>query len=563
MKKITQLIIACFLTTTLHAQFQWANSFGDSSNDTGLSILTDSSGNIYTAGSFQGTVDFDPGTGIDNHTSLGEQDPFIQKTDEFGNLLWAKSFGGINAVIGKTIKLDVSGNIYVTGHFKGTADFDPGTATVNLTSQGDYDVFLLKLDTNGNFLWAKSFGGISDDLVISMTVDATGNIYSTGYYSGTVDFDPSAGTTNITSAGGEDVFIHKLDASGNFVWAKTFGGSSNERGYSISIDNSGNVYTTGYFFDTVDFDPGAGVVNYTSLGGTDIFIQKLDASGNFVWAKTVGGTSYDYGFALSVDASGNVYTTGYFVGPVDFDPGSNTYYINNVTPNHQTFIQKLDTSGNFLWARGTGGIGTNSRGHAMCLDALGNVYTAGYFDGTIDFAPEINGVGLLSSAGGFDIFIQKRDAFGNYVWTISLGGILDELALGISIDASGNIYTTGVFQDTVDFDPGAGTANLTSMGNSDIFVLKMNEANLSIEENSFGNELVVYPNPTNSHFSIDLGQVYENTNVSIADINGRLIDSKSFHQTQTIDFPLEASAGVYLVIVNSGEKKSVFKLIKQ
>ncbi|WP_338359917.1 T9SS type A sorting domain-containing protein, partial [Yeosuana marina] len=211
----------------------------------------------------------------------------------------------------------------------------------------------------------------------------------------------------------------------------------------------------------------------------------------------------------------------------------------------------------------TGGNGTNCRSSAMCLDALGNVYTAGYFDGTIDFAPEINGVGLLTSAGGFDIFIQKRDASGNYVWTISLGGILDELALGISVDASGNIYTTGVFQDTVDFDPGAGTANLTSMGNSDIFVLKMNEATLGIEEGKFGSELLVYPNPIKDSFSIDLGHVYENTNVSIADINGRQIISKSFYQTQTINFPFNASAGIYLVEVNSGAKKSVFKLVKQ
>lgn len=563
MKKITQLIIVCFLTTTLHAQYEWANSFGGSLSDSGNAIVTDTSGNIYTTGRFQGTVDFDPGTGVVNHTSLGSHDTFVQKLDASGNLLWVKSYGGLSVVIGKSIGLDASGNIYVAGSFQGTANFDTGTATVNLTSQGGFDVFLLKLDTSGNFLWAKSFGGVSDDVAISMTVDASGNMYSTGYYNDTVDFDPGAGITNITSAGSEDVFIQKLDASGNLVWAKSFGGTSDEKGYYSDIDAAGNIYTTGYFFGTADFDPGTGVTSYTSTGATDIFIQKLDASGNFVWAKAIGGTNYDYGFVLNVNDSGDVYTSGYYVGPADFDPGTGTYFLNSITPNHQTFIQKMDASGNFLWARTTVGNGTNARASSLSLDALDNVYVAGYFDGTVDFNEATGTEGLLTSAGGNDIYIQKRDALGNYIWTVSIGGALDDLPLGISVDDIGNIHVTGNFQDTVDFNPEAGTDNLTSIGDSDIFVLKMNEPTLGIEENNFGSELQVYPNPTKDKVSIDLGQVYDKTNISITDINGRQIVSQSFYQTQIINFPFNVSAGVYLVMVNSGEKKSVFKLVKQ
>ena len=420
---------------------------------------------------------------------------------------------------------------------------------------------MLKLDASGNFLWVRAFGGTSNERGASIDIDNSGNVYTTGYFEGTVDFNPEAGVENHTSAGGEDVFIQKLNTSGNFIWAKAFGGTSNERGYSISIDNSGNVYTTGYFLDTVDFDPGTAIVNYTSAGGTDIFIHKLDTSGNFVWVKTIGDTSWDYGSSITVDASGNIYTNGNYQGIVDFDPGAGTHYLNS-TQGRDAFVQKMDTSGNFLWAKTMGGI-LNVRSSAINTDASGNVYSAGYFEGTVDFSPDINGVGILTSEGANDIFVQKLDASGNYVWAVSFGGNLEDYPGEISVDDSGNVYTVGSFQDTVDFNPEAGEANFTSEGGSDIFIHKMSQSTLSVIENSFGNELVVYPNPTNSNFSIDLDQVYENTNVSIVDINGRLIDSKSFYQTQTIDFPLDASAGVYLVMVQSGEKKSIFKLIKQ
>ena len=141
--------------------------------------------------------------------------------------------------------------------------------------------------------FAGQFGGTSNDYGNSIAVDASGNIYTTGYFAGTVDFDPSAGTYNLTSAGGNDIFISKLDASGNFVWAKQLGGTNDEKGNSIVVDASGNIYTTGNFAGTVDFDPGAGTFGLASTGNYDIFISKLDASGYFVWAKKMGGTSSD------------------------------------------------------------------------------------------------------------------------------------------------------------------------------------------------------------------------------------------------------------------------------
>jgi len=215
---------------------------------------------------------------------------------------------------------------------------------------------------------AKSMGGTSFDSGRSITTDASGNVYTTGYFQNTVDFNPGSGVSNLVSNGSYDIFISKLDANGNFIWAKSMGGTSSDYGYSITTDASGNVYTTGSFAGTVDFDPGSGVSNLVSNGSSDIFIQKLDANGNFLWAKSMGGTSYDSGTSITTDASGNVYTTGTFTGIVDFDP---SFSISNLNSSGgYTFIQKLDANGNFIWAEQVNNLASKS----INIDANGNLY---------------------------------------------------------------------------------------------------------------------------------------------------------------------------------------------
>jgi len=179
---------------------------------------------------------------------------------------WAESFGDSNNDYSYGIATDASGNVYITGIFSSTVDFDPNAGTENLTSNGGNDVFILKLDASGNYVWAKNIGGTGGEGVGDITLDASGNIYIAGEFSGTVDFDPNAGTENLTSNSGSDVFILKLDTDGNYIWAKNFEGTSGGGISDIAVDASGNVYTTGYFFSTVDSDPNAGAENLTSNG---------------------------------------------------------------------------------------------------------------------------------------------------------------------------------------------------------------------------------------------------------------------------------------------------------
>ncbi len=348
--------------------FGWAMGVGSVGNEWGNAVAADSAGNAYVTGTFQGTVDFDPGPGAYNLTSAGNYDIFVAKYSPAGALVWARAMGGASNDYGQGIAVGADGSVYTTGYFEGTADFDPGSATYNLTSAGSGDIFVSKLDASGNFVWARAMGGTSGDFGGGIAVGADGGVYTTGYFQGTADFDPGSATYNLTSAGGTDVFISNLDASGNFVWARAMGGTSNDRGYGIAVGADGGVYTTGYFQGTADFDPGSATYNLTSAGSIDIFVSKLNTSGNFLWAKAMGGTSTDIAYAIALASDGSVYTTGYFYGTADFDPGSSTYYLSSAG-SADVFVSKLDTFGNFVWARRMGGSAYDDIGNAITVGA--------------------------------------------------------------------------------------------------------------------------------------------------------------------------------------------------
>lgn len=465
--------------------FEWVKGIGGGTESVGYSIELDAFGNVYTTGSFMGTVDFDPGLGVFNLTAVGQRDVFISKFDASGNFIWATSFGSPLNDYGISLFVDVSGNIYLTGSFEGTADFDPGNGVFNLTAAGNNDVFVSKFDLMGNFSWAKGIGGFSLDSSSGIVGDGSGNIFTTGYFTGAVDFDPGAGIFTLNATGQRDIFVLKLDASGNFVWVKNFGGPQFDEGYSIVLDGFGNIHVTGIFEGTVDFDTSIGIVNLSSVGGADIFILKLDASGGFLWAKGFGGFSSDTGRGIAVDGSGNVYTTGNFIGTVDFDPGPAIFNLN--TPGQQyVYILKLDASGGFVWAKSIQGVGVSSSdsGASIVLDALGNAYITGRFIGTADFDPGPASYTMASLPQGTvntqsDIYILSLNASGNFLWAKSMGGEGSDESNSVHVDAQGSVYTTGWFQNLVDFDPGIGVFSLTSNGTFDIFIHKLSKCNSS------------------------------------------------------------------------------------
>lgn len=464
------LLYAVVITSSLQAQnlifakgLQNAVPLGD--NVAGQSIFADNAGNTYVAGTFYANADFDPGAGkVDLTSNANSSDIFIAKYNASGSYQYAKRLGGPNEDVVVDIAVDVSGNVYITGYFSGTADFDPGAGIVALTSSGGEDMFIAKYDASGNYLFAKAFGNSGNDNANSIALDGLGNIYVTGSFSGMVDFDPGAGIATLTATGDEDIFIARYDPSGNYGYAKAMEGSSMSvsAGNDIVVDGSGNIYITGYFEDIVDFDPGAAVATLISAGEADVFIAKHDAMGNYVYAKRIGGTDDDSGAGIGIDASGNVYVTGFFTGTADFDPGAGT---TNLTSAGFTdiFVAGYDASGNYAYANRFGSTSLDF-GRDIAVDATGNTYVTGHFDGTVDFDPS-NGSAALTTAGGDDVLIARYDASGNYVYAKAVGGGGIDNGNSIAINGSGNAYVTGIFGFTADFDPGAGTATLTIQGN--------------------------------------------------------------------------------------------------
>jgi gliding motility-associated-like protein len=469
LQSVPAFLIFFLLTFTATAQedalFSWAKNMGGSDADTGGDIAVDDDGNVYTTGYFRNTADFDPGAATFNLTSAGGIDIFITKVDPDGNLVWAVSFGNTGFDRGFGIAVDGDGNVYGAGYFQGTVDFHPGSGTANLTASNT-DTYVVKLDTDGNFIWARSVGNSGGDYGRAIAVDAAQNVYVMGEFQNTVDFDPGPGNAFLSETGpnGGDIFILKLDAAGNYAWAISHGGPSEDDARSIEVDAAGNVYSTGGFYATVDFDPGAGVFNLTSTGTDDVFISKLDLNGNFVWAKQIGSTAIERGQGLALDVSGNVYAAGHFNGTVDFDPGAGTFNLTSVQ--HDAFIVKLDTDGDFVWAKSISGESFEEI-YTIDVDNDGDVYTGGKFYGVIDFDP---GTGIFN----LDVFgdcIVKLDTDGNFEWAIAYTGTSNELGMAIVADNNNNVYVTGQFFEA-DFDPSACEYELTSTA-TDIYILKL------------------------------------------------------------------------------------------
>ncbi|MCI0528192.1 MAG: SBBP repeat-containing protein, partial [Nitrospira sp.] len=338
-------------------------------------------------------------------TSAGAADIFIAKYDTSGNFLWAKRAGGAvvgtdpNAIedIGVDVFMDSQGNNVVTGYFSGTATFGVGELNqMTLTSAGAADIFIAKYSASGNLIWAKRAGGTGEDHGREIVIDSLGNTYVTGHFQNTAAFD----TITLTSTGGLDLFLAKYDTSGNLVWIKQFGGTGDDIGRGIDVDNSINIYLTGTFMNTITF----GSTVLTSAGNEDAFLVKCDGSGNVLWAKRGGGTGLDRPKNIVVDESGNSYLSGHYNGITTFGSGEPTQITLSHAGSADAFIAKYDTLGHFLWAKRAGASGEDI-GFSIAVDNSGRSIVTGSFEGTVTFDAI-----TLTGVGSQDIFTAQLDA---------------------------------------------------------------------------------------------------------------------------------------------------------
>ncbi len=357
----------------------WSKRFGDGSNQLAGGLAVDGAGNIIVASQSRGTIDFGGGP----LTNMDNNDVFVAKLDPAGNHLWSKRFGDAAQQYVEGVAVDAAGNVIITGSSNGTLDFGGGP----ITSAGFTDVFVAKLDADGNHLWSKGFGDGSFQEANAVTVDAAGNILLTGSVAGTTDFGGGP-----LMANGVNAFLVKLDPSGAHLWSHAFGSMSQQEGRAIATDAAGNVYWAGDFFYMIDFGGGA----LTSAGHIDVFLAKLDSAGNHVWSKGFGSADYQRVSGLAIDADANLVLSGNFENTIDF--GGGTLTSAGLT---DAFVAKLDTSGNHAWSRRVGDV-TFDRSVGATVDSASHVLVTGHFEGSADF-----GGGALVDAGAGDAFVAK------------------------------------------------------------------------------------------------------------------------------------------------------------
>jgi hypothetical protein len=385
-----------------------------------------------------------------------------------GDFVWANQFAGDAAEYGQAITTDNAGSVYTFGRFSGTVDFDPGSGVTSITAKGIQDAFVTKVSSAGSLLWVRTFGGNLEIAPSSIEVDTYGAVYLVGNFTGTADFDPSSGVYSFVATGSAwNGFLSKLDAGGNLLWAAHLGGT----GDGLTLSQHGEIFASGNFQGTRDFDPGAGVFSMSAIG-KDGYILKLTNSGNLIWAKDFSASLNGLCNVrdIEVDRDGYVYSTGDFEGKVDFDSRSNSSAGITAYNLNDAFVCKLDPAGDFVWAKTARGQFSDVATEIE-LDSLGRPVIVGQFYGLTDFHPDLPRVEL--NAVGNDVFVWKLDTDGGFMWVKQIGGANYEWATDLEIDSQGGLYIAGNFERTTDFNPSLASSPLTAYGSTDGYVVKL------------------------------------------------------------------------------------------
>lgn len=375
---------------------------------------------------------------------------------------WGGTFGGPGEDVVRDMHTDANGNTYTTGYFTDTADFDISASQATHTSNGFYDVYVLKTNSDGGYEWAVNVGGELFDYGVGITTDVNENVYVTGYYDGTVDFDPGAGEFNLTSVGGGDIFILKLNVDGEFLWAKSIGGTGYEESTAIAVSSTGTVIVLGYFYEPTDFNPGADEYIMASEGGSDTFLLSLNESGDFISAKRYGGPDMDLALDMKINSADDIYIAGYFNGTADLDPSDlGEFNLTSSSEGFSGYMLHLNSSGDLVFAGATHNGNVETRG--IVVDNNDNVYLTGHFNGTVNFSTdETNTDYIFTSELVYNGFIMKFSPLGTLEWARNIQSDDTVFGFDVAVDAVGNVFTTGYFADTADFDPDPNaTFNLT------------------------------------------------------------------------------------------------------
>lgn len=538
MKNLVHTLILLLTVSSLHSQnidptFQWAVHGGSPSTDFILDMTMDEDRNVFITGYFQETMVL----GNFAIQSNGLDDFFVAKLDSTGEVAWLKGFGGAGLDAGFAIETDFVGNIVVLGYMQDEVDF--GGAT--LTSAGTYDICLFKLDPSGQIIWARRDGGAGQDQAFGLAIDNQANIYVSGFFAGSAFI----GNNLLDSDGFLDAVLYKVSPSGGVDWVQNGGGSGNDIGQAVDVDEAGDVYVTGSFENSASF--GNNIL--TSSGSSDVFLAKYSTNSTLLWAKKAGGPGTERPFDL-IYHDGDIVLTGFFVESASFDFSSLSS-----SGEQDIFLAKYSDTGIHQWAKSFGGV-NDEWGRKLDHNENGDIYLTGFYEGFAAF--DTDGIGAQL---GQDAFIAKTDDAGSIYWVRSDGGFGEEEGFGMAVDTiSDQIYMAMNFnQNAIISD-----TSIITFGDNDFIVAAFLDTfsnQIVIPQDSMvsifeydNDHISVYPNPASDYINVSLSDQTNIQKLILADVNGKVLyteDLTGFIDTEyRLDLEQFASGHYIVALVN-------------
>lgn len=384
--------------------FIYALSLGGNQNDIGISIAANENGEVYVAGTFRSTADFDPSPGSQLRTSNGGLDFFVLKLSAEGNFMWVHTFGGSADDEALAVSLSADDGLVISGIFRNLVDFDPGAGVQNLNGGAFGDAFLLKLSPDGDFVWAKRYGGNGRDQINSIAIADNDMIYATGTFESTANFNPDGPAFNLSSNGSSDCFLLNVNNDGSFANAIGFGGNAADRATRVATASNGRISICGSFRNSVNFNPSSEAQIRTSNGETDIFIIQYDEFLQQEWIYTAGGTSVENALGIAMHANGKVIATGEFSGDAEFDSNLGPVIL-NAAGNNDIFLIILDQDGSMIDAQAQGGASVD---YGRLISVKDDYFIqSGVFSETVNF--NTSGTSELTSNQGTGVFISRYE----------------------------------------------------------------------------------------------------------------------------------------------------------
>lgn len=548
MKKFTLLFILfgslalnqCYAQVT----FPWATGVGGYSTYNAHNKITrDDVGNIYAVGTFTSTRTF----GSFSLTAVGSNDLYVAKFDPTGNCMWAiKGGGSFSTAAGSGIAIDNNYNIYITGTF--TNSFTLGVFTVFATVSSAADIFIARLDNNGNPIWLNTVTGNSEKDASYLHCDGN-NLYMTGYFKGTTTFGtPSVSTPSTIYS---EIFLAKYDLTGSCTWVVKAGGNQDDKGFCVKTDNLGNILLTGTFQLIGTF----GTNTVTSTQYDDVFVAKYDQVGNNLWVKKGGGAGNDQGYGIACDNSNNIFVAGTFSSPTAF------FGTLSVTDNGygNIFTAKYDVNGTSLWVKSAGG-NQSDQAFDVTTDSSGSCYVTGIFQGAASFFPN-----NITSTGSNDAFVTKYNGTtGANIWATKIGSSNTDYGKSIVNVGGGSVIVAGDFTTSMT----VGSNTLSSPGAWSTFIVQINGGTVGIESPSEISDMSIYPNPANDFIQIDAAYLQNKIKeVDFYNSMGQLILKNKYSMIQgSLKIDLDQNIfkqGLYWIKVKSDKSETIQKIIIQ